>query len=87
MIYIIILAIGIMGALLLGGKAFSGPNPRKSVKRRMELLKERHADRNMPEHLFQHLRAAAVAQWQGGFRPERHDTSPGMRGARPQRPA
>ena len=44
MIYIIILAIGVMGALLLGGKAFSGPNPRKAVKRRMELLKERHAD-------------------------------------------
>ena len=44
MIYIIILAIGVMGALLLGGKALSGPNPRKAVKRRMELLKERHAD-------------------------------------------
>jgi tight adherence protein B len=44
MIYIIIVAIGVLGALLLGGKAMSGPNPRKSVKRRMELLKERHAD-------------------------------------------
>jgi tight adherence protein B len=44
MIYIIILAIGVLGALLLGGKAFSGPNSRKAVKRRMELLKERHAD-------------------------------------------
>ena len=44
MIYIIILAIGVLGALLLGGKAFSGPNPRKSLKRRMELIKERHAD-------------------------------------------
>ena len=44
MIYIIILSIGILGALLLGGKAFSGPNPRKAVKRRMELLKERHAE-------------------------------------------
>jgi tight adherence protein B len=44
MIYIIIVAIGVMGALLLGGTAFNGPNPRKSAKRRMELLKERHAD-------------------------------------------
>jgi tight adherence protein B len=44
MIYIIILAIGVLGALLLGGQAFSGPNPRKSLKRRMELIKERHAD-------------------------------------------
>ena len=44
MIYIIILAIGVLGALLLGGKALSGPNPRKALKRRMELVKERHAD-------------------------------------------
>ena len=44
MIYVIILAIGILGVLLLGGKALSGPNPRKAAKRRMELLKERHAD-------------------------------------------
>jgi tight adherence protein B len=44
MIYIIILATGVLGALLLGGKALSGPNPRKAAKRRMELLKERHAD-------------------------------------------
>ena len=44
MIYIIILAVGILGVLLLGGKAFSGPNPRKAQKRRMELIKERHAD-------------------------------------------
>ncbi|MFL6748728.1 MAG: type II secretion system F family protein [Sphingomicrobium sp.] len=44
MIYVIILAIGILGVLLLGGQALSGPNPRKSLKRRMELVKERHAD-------------------------------------------
>ncbi len=44
MIYIIIVAIGVLGALLLGGKAMGGPNPRKSLKRRMELVKERHAD-------------------------------------------
>jgi tight adherence protein B len=44
MIYIIILAAGILAALLLGGKALGGPNPRKAAKRRMELLKERHAE-------------------------------------------
>ena len=44
MIYIIIVAIGVLGALLLGGKALSGPNPRKAAKRRMELLKERHGE-------------------------------------------
>ncbi|HET9398289.1 MAG TPA: type II secretion system F family protein [Sphingomicrobium sp.] len=44
MIYIIILAVGILGVLLLGGKALGGPNSRKSQKRRMELIKERHAD-------------------------------------------
>ena len=33
MIYIIIVAVGILGVLLLGGKAFSGPNPRRSLKR------------------------------------------------------
>ena len=44
MIYIIILAVGVLAALLLGGKALSGPSPRKALKRRMELVKERHAD-------------------------------------------
>jgi len=44
MIYIIIVTIGVLGALLLGSKAMSGPNPRKSLKRRVELIKERHAE-------------------------------------------
>ena len=44
MIYIIIVTIGVLGALLLGGQAMSGPNPRKNFKRRMELIKERHGD-------------------------------------------
>ncbi|WP_294003353.1 type II secretion system F family protein [Sphingomonas sp.] len=44
MVYIIIIAVGVLGVLLLGAKALGGPNARKSVKRRMELLKERHAD-------------------------------------------
>jgi tight adherence protein B len=44
MIYIIIVTIGVLGALLLGAKAMSGPNPRRAAKRRMELLKERHGE-------------------------------------------
>ena len=44
MIYISILAIGVLGVLLLGYKAVSGPNVRKSVKRRIEMMKERHGD-------------------------------------------
>ena len=44
MIYIIIIAVGVLAVLLLGGKALGGPNPRKSLKRRVELIKERHAD-------------------------------------------
>ena len=44
MIYISILAIGVLGVLLLGYQAVSRPNTRKSVKRRIELMKERHGD-------------------------------------------
>ena len=44
MTYIIILAIGVLGALLLGAKALGGPSPSRSVKRRMELVKERHGE-------------------------------------------
>jgi tight adherence protein B len=44
MIYIIIITIGVLGAILLGAQAVGGPNPRKSLRRRMELIKERHAD-------------------------------------------
>src|SRR5688572_15446245 len=44
MIYIIIVAIGVLGALLLGSQAISGPNPRRSLKRRVELIKERHGE-------------------------------------------
>jgi len=44
MLFEIILIIGAAGALFLGAKAFSGPSAGKAVKRRLELLKERHAD-------------------------------------------
>ena len=44
MIYIIIVAVGVLGVLLLGGQAMSGPSPRKALKRRVELIKERHGE-------------------------------------------
>lgn len=44
MVYIIIMAIGILGALLFGFRVLGASNPRKTFKRRMELIKERHAE-------------------------------------------
>jgi tight adherence protein B len=44
MIYIIIVAVGVLGVLLLGSKAIGGPSPRNSLKRRVELIKERHGE-------------------------------------------
>ncbi|HVF37394.1 MAG TPA: type II secretion system F family protein [Sphingomicrobium sp.] len=44
MIYIIIVAVGVLGVLLLAGKALGGPNAGRSLKRRVELIRERHGD-------------------------------------------
>jgi len=44
MLLTIMLALGLGGTLLLLLSAFRGPSPQKSLKRRMELLKERHAE-------------------------------------------
>jgi tight adherence protein B len=62
MIYIIIVAIGVLGALLLGGKALSGPNPRKAFKRRMELIKERHADSSLAANAQAQIRKLMAAR-------------------------
>src|SRR3954466_10310905 len=43
MLWLIIL-IGVVGALGLGYVGMSGPSPNKSVKRRVELIRERHGD-------------------------------------------
>src|SRR6478609_10122382 len=43
MLWLIIL-IGVVGALGLGYVAMSGPSPTKSLKRRVELIRERHGD-------------------------------------------
>ena len=44
MLFGMILIIGVAIALFLGVKAVSGPSASKAVKRRLELLRERHAD-------------------------------------------
>ena len=44
MLVTIIIAIATLAALALGYQAFSGPSAAKSVKRRLELLRERHGD-------------------------------------------
>ncbi|MCJ8190191.1 type II secretion system F family protein [Sphingomicrobium aestuariivivum] len=41
MLYVMIA--GLFGAILLGVFAFQGPNPQKTAKRRMEMVRERHA--------------------------------------------
>ena len=44
MLVTIILAVGILGVLALGYTALSGPSATKAVKRRLEMLRERHGD-------------------------------------------
>ena len=44
MLFMIIIAVGVMAVLGLGYVALSGPSASKAVKRRLELLKERHGD-------------------------------------------
>ena len=44
MLFGTILIVAAAFALFLGIRAFSGPSAGKAVKRRLELLKERHAD-------------------------------------------
>ena len=39
-----LIIVGGVGALCLGYTALRGPSPSKAVKRRMELIKERHGD-------------------------------------------
>ena len=44
MLFGMFLIIGAAVALFLGAKALGGPNANKNVKRRMEMLKERHGE-------------------------------------------
>lgn len=70
MIFIIIVTVGVLGVLLLGGKAFSGPSPQRSVKRRMELIKERHADGVLAANAQAQIRklmAARASRMEGMF--------------------
>lgn len=62
MIYIIIIAVGVLAVLLLGGKALGGPSPRKALKRRMELVKERHAEGNLAANAQAQIRKLMAAR-------------------------
>ena len=44
MLFAVLLIVGLGGALFLAYRGLSGPSPRKSLKRRMELMKERHGE-------------------------------------------
>ena len=44
MLLFVLIMVGVLGALVLVYSAVSGPSASKAVKRRMELLKERHAE-------------------------------------------
>lgn len=44
MLFVILLIIGVSGALFLGISAFRGPSASKAIKRRMELVRERHGE-------------------------------------------
>jgi tight adherence protein B len=61
-IYIIILAIGVVGALFLGVQALGGPNSRKALKRRMEMVKERHADSTLAANAQAQIRKLMAAR-------------------------
>ena len=62
MIYIIIIAVGVLGVLLLGSKALGGPNPRRTLKRRIELIKERHAEGTLAANAQAQIRKLMAAR-------------------------
>jgi len=74
--YIIILAVGVLGALVLGAQALGGPSPRKALKRRMEMVKERHADSALAANAQAQIRklmaarASRVEGWASTFMPK-----------------
>ena len=61
MLVTIIIAVGVLGVLALGYTALSGPSASKSVKRRLEMLKERHGD-TMAAHAQAQIRKLLAAR-------------------------
>ncbi len=61
MLVTIIIAVGVLGVLALGYTALSGPSESKSVKRRLEMLKERHGD-TMAAHAQAQIRKLLAAR-------------------------
>ncbi len=51
-----------LGALLLAAQAMAGPNPRKALKRRMELVKERHGDSALAANAQAQIRKLMAAR-------------------------
>nr|WP_294849939.1 type II secretion system F family protein [uncultured Sphingomonas sp.] len=62
MLYIILLVVGLAGTLYLGYNALGGPNPRKAAKRRIEVLKERHAEGTLAAHAQAQIRKLNAAR-------------------------
>ncbi|MDQ3144854.1 MAG: type II secretion system F family protein [Pseudomonadota bacterium] len=58
----ILLILCAAAALFLGAMAFSGPSPSKSLKRRLELLKERHADGVLAANAHAQIRKLMAAR-------------------------
>ena len=61
MLVTIIIAVGVLGVLALGYMALSGPSASKAVKRRLEMLKERHGD-TMAAHAQAQIRKLLAAR-------------------------
>ena len=66
MLLMVIVLIGGVGAAFLLLQAFSGPSASKSVKRRMELLKERHADGALAANAQAQIRKLLSQRANGG---------------------
>jgi tight adherence protein B len=62
----IVLAVCAFGTLFLLYQAFSGPSPQKAVKRRVEMIKERHGDSPLAANAQAQIRKL-FAQRAGGF--------------------
>ena len=66
MLLFVLIMVGVLGALVLVYSAVSGPSASKAVKRRMELLKERHADGLLAANAQAQIRKLLSQRNQGG---------------------
>jgi tight adherence protein B len=66
MLLILVLTVGAAGVAYMVLSAFSGPSASKAVKRRMELLKERHADSTLAANAQAQIRKLLSQRGDGG---------------------